>query len=149
MHGLTAGAVQHGRSCSGARTREIMSLAQLRERAAVRMGKAGLGELQRPTFHHLITLSSGSSWHTVDFTGYALKPGSWLWVRPGQVQQWGDLHEAEGTLIVFERGFLDPGTVACRRADATAAKDGPAVTTEEGRISWHWRSAVWMGLHLP
>ncbi|MEU1193734.1 AraC family transcriptional regulator [Streptomyces sp. NPDC005859] len=96
---------------------EIMSLAQLRERAAVRMGEAGLGEPQRPTFHHLITLSSGSLWHTVDFTGYALKPGSWLWVRPGQVQQWGDLRGAEGSLILFERDFLDPGTVAAARVD--------------------------------
>lgn len=96
---------------------EIMSLAELRERAAARMGKAGLRAPQRPTFHHLITLTSGSLWHTVDFTGYALKPGSWLWVRPGQVQQWGDLHEAEGTLILFERDFLDPGTVAAARVD--------------------------------
>ncbi|MEU2281603.1 AraC family transcriptional regulator [Streptomyces sp. NPDC013178] len=96
---------------------EIMSLAELRERAAVRMGKAGLRAPQRPTFHHLITLSSGSLWHTVDFTAYALKPGSWLWVRPGQVQQWGDLAEAEGTLILFERDFLDPGAVAAARVD--------------------------------
>ncbi|MEU9454462.1 AraC family transcriptional regulator [Streptomyces sp. NPDC048277] len=96
---------------------EIMSLAQLRERAAVRMGTAGLAVPQRPTFHHLITLSGGSLWHTVDFTGYALTPGSWLWVRPGQVQQWGELHEAEGTLILFERDFLDPGTVAAAGVD--------------------------------
>ncbi|WP_308299328.1 transposase [Streptomyces sp. CL12-4] len=38
---------------------------------------------------------------------------------------------------------------ACRRTDAPAAKDGPAVITEEGSISWHWRGAVCMGLHLP
>ena len=96
---------------------EVMSLAELRERAAVRMGSAGLRTPQRPTFHHLITLSSGSLWHIVDFTGYALKPGSWLWVRPGQMQQWGDLHEAEGTLVLFERDFVDPGTVAAARVD--------------------------------
>lgn len=96
---------------------EVMSLAELRDRAAFRMGEAGFGEPQRPTFHHLITLSSGSLWHMVDFTGYALKAGSWLWVRPGQVQQWGDLHEAEGTLVLFERDFVDPGTVAAARVD--------------------------------
>ncbi|MGI5192652.1 helix-turn-helix domain-containing protein [Streptomyces sp. CA-288835] len=96
---------------------EVMSLADLRERAAVRMGREGLSTPQRPTFHHLITLSSGSLWHMVDFTGYALKPGSWLWVRPGQVQQWGDLYEAEGTLVLFERDFVDPGTVAAARVD--------------------------------
>ncbi|GAA0657381.1 helix-turn-helix domain-containing protein [Kitasatospora atroaurantiaca] len=96
---------------------EVMSLAELRERAAVRMARVGLRTPQRPTFHHLITISSGSLWHMVDFTSYALKPGSWLWVRPGQVQQWGDLHEAEGTLVLFERDVLDPGTVAAARVD--------------------------------
>ncbi|WP_416970826.1 helix-turn-helix domain-containing protein [Streptomyces sp. 4F14] len=96
---------------------EVMSLAELRERAAVRMGRAGLGPPQRPAFHHLITLSGGALWHTVDFTGYALKPGSWLWVRPGQVQQWGDLDGAEGTLVLFERDFVDPGTAAAARVD--------------------------------
>jgi AraC-like DNA-binding protein len=50
--------------------------------------------------------------HTVDFTGYDLEPGAWLWVRPGQVQQWGDLAAADGTLIIFEQGFLDPATTA-------------------------------------
>ncbi|MEU3620543.1 AraC family transcriptional regulator [Streptomyces sp. NPDC006872] len=96
---------------------EIMSLAELRERAAVHMGRAGLRVPQRPTFHHLITLSSGSLWHTVDFTGYALEPGSWLWIRPGQVQQWGDLDDAEGTLVLFEDDFLEPATVAAARMD--------------------------------
>jgi hypothetical protein len=27
--------------------------------------------------------------------------------------------------------------------------DEPAVITEEERVSWHWREAVCMGLHLP
>ncbi|MEU9413483.1 AraC family transcriptional regulator [Streptomyces sp. NPDC048281] len=96
---------------------EVMSLADLRERSAVRMGKARLQAPQRPTFHHLIVLSSGSLRHTVDFTGYALTPGTWLWCRPGQVQQWGDLHGAEGTLVLFEDDFLDPGTVSAARVN--------------------------------
>ncbi|MFK0022617.1 helix-turn-helix domain-containing protein [Streptomyces sp. NPDC090798] len=94
---------------------EIISLADLRERSAVHMGEGRLQAPQRPTFHHLITLSSGSLWHTVDFTGYALEPGSWLWTRPGQVQQWGNLDDAEGTLVLFEGDFLDPATVAAAR----------------------------------
>lgn len=51
-------------------------------------------------------------WHTVDFTGYAVEPGSWLWIRPGQVQQWQDLRPADGTLILFRPDFLDPVTAA-------------------------------------
>jgi hypothetical protein len=44
--------------------------------------------------------------------GYDLEPGSWLWVRPGQVHQWGDLTGADGKLIIFEQGFLDQATSA-------------------------------------
>ncbi|WP_203811323.1 helix-turn-helix domain-containing protein [Paractinoplanes tereljensis] len=86
---------------------EVLSLAELRERGR---RKTVLATLQRPTFHHLITLDRGSLRHTVDFTDYTLRPGSWLWVRPGQVQQWHDLRPAEGTLILFEPDFLDPAT---------------------------------------
>ncbi|KOV87314.1 transcriptional regulator [Streptomyces sp. NRRL WC-3618] len=96
---------------------EVLSLAVLRERAPVRLGKGRITLPQRPDFHHLITLSEGRLRHTVDFTGYTLEPGAWLWVRPGQVQQWGDLEKAEGTLILFERDFLDPATVAAAGLD--------------------------------
>ncbi|KUN09357.1 transcriptional regulator [Streptomyces yokosukanensis] len=85
---------------------EVLSLAGLRRRVRAEWLKAP----QRPDFHHLLTLTSGTLWHTVDFTAYALAPGSWLWVRPGQVQQWGDLTHAEGTLILFRQDFLDPAT---------------------------------------
>jgi AraC-like DNA-binding protein len=90
---------------------EVMTLADLRRRAAVRMGADFMRPL-RPRFHHLVALRRGRLQHTVDFTGYDLEPGTWLWVRPGQVQQWGDLTAADGTLIIFEQGFLDPATSA-------------------------------------
>jgi AraC-like DNA-binding protein len=83
-----------------------VSLEQLRSR----IGRSHQDRPRRPTFHHLLTLARGTLWHTVDFTGYALVPGMWLWVRPGQVQQWGDLHEVDGTLILFESDFLDQAT---------------------------------------
>lgn len=85
---------------------EVLPLNDLRHRVTVER----LTAPQRPDFHHLITLTGGTLWHTVDFTAYALEPGSWLWVRPGQVQQWGDLTHAEGTLILFRQDFLDPAT---------------------------------------
>ncbi|GLF95505.1 helix-turn-helix transcriptional regulator [Streptomyces yaizuensis] len=85
---------------------EVLPLADLRRRVPAERLRAP----QRPDFHHLITLTGGALSHTVDFTAYALDPGPWLWVRPGQVQQWGDLSHAEGTLILFRRDFLDPAT---------------------------------------
>jgi AraC-like DNA-binding protein len=88
---------------------EVLDLARLRGRVA--------GSPQRPTFHHLLCLRSGRLEHTVDFTGYTLTPGRWLWVRPGQVQQWGDLDGADGMLVLFEPEFPDPATTAAVRLD--------------------------------
>ncbi|MFI6370043.1 helix-turn-helix domain-containing protein [Streptomyces sp. NPDC050546] len=92
---------------------EVLSLADLRHRVPAER----LAVPQRPDFHHLITLTGGALGHTVDFTAYALDPGSWLWVRPGQVHQWGDLTDAEGTLILFRQDFLDPATTLGARTE--------------------------------
>ncbi|MHC5908306.1 helix-turn-helix domain-containing protein [Streptomyces sp. S6] len=108
---------------------EVLSLAALRERAPVRLGEGRLTLPQRPDFHHLVTLSAGRLRHTVDFTGHTLEPGAWLWVRPGQVHQWGDLRHAEGTLVLFERDFLDPATVTAAGLDERHA---PAHLTPVG-----------------
>lgn len=101
---------------------EVMSLADLRGRVPERI----LTRPQRPDFHHLLALTSGDLRHTVDFAGHVLRPGSWLWVRPGQVQQWGDLTMAEGTLILFRQEFLDAATATAARIDDPHA---PVVST--------------------
>ncbi|MGW1561135.1 helix-turn-helix transcriptional regulator [Streptomyces sp. NPDC002144] len=92
---------------------EVLSLADL----CHRVPGERLTVPQRPDFHHLITLAGGTLGHTVDFTPYFLEAGSWLWVRPGQVQQWGDLTDAEGTAILFRQDFLDPATSAGARVE--------------------------------
>jgi AraC-like DNA-binding protein len=92
---------------------EALSLRLLRSRA----DRATLGVPRRPTFHHLLTIESGHLWYDVDFTGHLLTPGMWLWARPGQVQQWGDVGTAEGTLVLFESDFLDPATAAAAHLD--------------------------------
>ncbi|QDY80385.1 helix-turn-helix transcriptional regulator [Streptomyces qinzhouensis] len=92
---------------------EVLPLADLRRRAPAGLLRAP----QRPDFHHLITLTGGTLRHTVDFTAYALDLGSWLWVRPGQVQQWGDPTHAEGTLILFRQDFLDSATTVGARLE--------------------------------
>src|SRR3954471_7341180 len=86
---------------------EVMTLGELHAR-----GHGALGEAHRPAFHHLLSPSRGTLWHTVDFTGYAVTPSTSLWVRPGSVQQWGDLNDVDGTLILFEADFLDSATAA-------------------------------------
>lgn len=104
---------------------EVMSLAELRRRVS---GDT-LTRTRRPDFHHLLTLTAGDLRHVVDFDDYALRPGSWLWVRPGQVHQWGDLTHAEGTLILFQQDVLDPATATAARVDDPHA---PVVTTPVG-----------------
>jgi AraC-like DNA-binding protein len=92
---------------------EVLTL----QRLHARVGGDALGTPRRPTFHHLLTVTRGTLWHTVDFTGYALTPGRWLWVRPGQVQQWSRLDDVDGTLVLFQPAFLDPDTGATARLD--------------------------------
>ncbi|MEU2350326.1 helix-turn-helix domain-containing protein [Modestobacter sp. NPDC049651] len=85
---------------------EVLPLAELR----TRVDASVLAAPQRPAFHHLVSVTSGELQHTVDFTRHGVAAGEWLWVRPGQVQQWHDLARAEGVLVLFEPDFLDPAT---------------------------------------
>ncbi len=70
----------------------------------------------RPTFHSLLLVTSGEMTHAVDFVQYRLRRGSSLWVRPGQVQLFGD-DRPTGDLIVFQTDFLIPGTLAAAVAN--------------------------------
>jgi AraC-like DNA-binding protein len=100
------------------------------QRLRTRVGRDAI-EPRRPTFHHLIALRRGTLRHTVDFAGYRLMVGEWLWIRPGQVQQWGNLTDVDGTLILFEPDFLDPGTIAGARLDDPYAPVRYVPTEEE------------------
>ncbi|WP_405809094.1 helix-turn-helix domain-containing protein [Streptomyces sp. NBC_00210] len=104
---------------------EVLALAELRTRITPRQ----LAGPNRHDFHVLLTLTDGSLRQTVDFTAYTLRPGSWLWVRPGQVHQWGDITGAIGTLFLFEQDFPDPATAAVACLDDPYA---PVVRTPLG-----------------
>ncbi|WP_431952129.1 hypothetical protein [Actinacidiphila sp. bgisy167] len=73
--------------------------------------------------------------------------GSWLWVRPGQIQQWGDVELAEGALILFERDFLDLPTVTLSRLDepdlcpllTPVGEDRVALRTAAAHLEGEWR----------
>ncbi|MGW7607292.1 helix-turn-helix transcriptional regulator [Streptomyces sp. NPDC054766] len=99
---------------------EVISLAALRARS--RAHGIDPGVPQRPAFHQVLTLTSGTLRQTVDFAARDVERGSWLWTRPGQVLQWGDLTRAEGTLIVFERDFPGAATVRAARLDDPHAR---------------------------
>lgn len=72
----------------------------------------------RPAFHELLAVRERPLHLTVDFVEHELPPGAWLWIRPGQVQRFGrDLPDAEGTIVVFQPGFLPPATLAAAGMD--------------------------------
>ncbi|POX40696.1 hypothetical protein C3486_12575 [Streptomyces sp. Ru73] len=86
---------------------DVLDFAELRIRGDRR--GIDLAAPQRPDFHHLIHVGAGTLRHTVDFSEHVLGPGSWLWVRSGQVHQYTpeDLAAARGTLVIWKPGFVD------------------------------------------
>lgn len=88
---------------------EVMSFGQLHRRLRRR---PGMEMAQRLDFHQLLTVQQGMVRHMVDFTDYMATPGAWLWVRPGQVQQFHDLTSGSGWLVLFQSGVLDAATSA-------------------------------------
>ncbi|MCK2215710.1 AraC family transcriptional regulator [Actinomadura sp. ATCC 31491] len=63
---------------------------------------------RRLGFHELIAVHAGTVRCAAGWSVHEVGPGSWFWVRPGQVHQYlGDLSAAEATVILFPTGFLD------------------------------------------
>lgn len=91
---------------------EVIDFARLRTLSST----ASFG-LQRPHFHQLIVVTSGALALMVDFVDHVVEPGTWLWVRPGQIQRWGDLAAVQGELVLFETEFLDRDTAAMAQID--------------------------------
>ncbi|UJJ31084.1 helix-turn-helix domain-containing protein [Halopseudomonas maritima] len=84
---------------------EPMSVNELR-------GRTPQGWLERPErvdFFMLLLVLEGHTTHTVDFVDWNLLPGSLVFVRPGQVQQW---HHSEG--LQAQLILVDPGTLPHR-----------------------------------
>ncbi|WP_207219427.1 helix-turn-helix transcriptional regulator [Zhihengliuella halotolerans] len=92
----------------------MLSLDQLRQRM---QNQTSTGQAQRLDFHQLLTVEHGMLRHMVDFTDYTATPGAWLWVRPGQVQQFRDLTTGSGWLVLFQPGVMDPATSDQARLD--------------------------------
>lgn len=95
---------------------EIVTWVELRRRMSPRLGTRAA---ERPEFHLLLTVERGVVQHMVDFHDYALTDGEWLWVRPGQVQRFGEPTAATGWAVLFQPEFLDPTTAAETRLDDT------------------------------
>ncbi|WP_328316677.1 helix-turn-helix domain-containing protein [Streptomyces sp. NBC_00388] len=117
---------------------EVMELAGLYARSR-RHGNDPYVPL-RPAFHQLIGARERPLRVGVDFVEHELRPGSWLWIRPGQVQRFGpDLEGADGVVVLFQPGFLPPATVSAAHMDPPY-EQGPL--TPEGQAAEGLRRAL-------
>jgi AraC-like DNA-binding protein len=91
---------------------------------------------QRLDFDLLMHIESGTAVHTVDFTDYRLRPGDVLWVRTGQVHQWGAIADIEGTVVMF-----GPHTVDDRTSHL--------IRSRQARPQSHWPAAELVGTPVP
>lgn len=73
-----------------------------------RVGPEEFVGLQRLEFHALVIVTAGRERHMVDFADHELGPGSVLWLRPGQVQAWGDTTAFDGHVLIWPAGLVDP-----------------------------------------
>jgi hypothetical protein len=65
----------------------------------------------RPTFHHLVAVRGGRLDCSVDFTDHRLVECDLIWVKPGQILQFGpQLETPQGIVVLFAPGFLDDAT---------------------------------------
>jgi AraC-like DNA-binding protein len=119
---------------SGASGVEVLSIAELRRRMR---GHAASRQAQRPDFHLLLTVDRGLVWHMVDFHDYAVADGAWLWVRPGQVQRFGDLTAVSGSVVLFQPGTVDPDTASDVRLDDPFGRTLWSLTGEDQRAMRH------------
>jgi AraC-like DNA-binding protein len=72
----------------------------------------------RPTFHHLVAVRGGRLDCSVDFTDHRLVEGDLIWVKPGQILQFGtQLETSQGIIVLFAPGFLDDATASAAHAD--------------------------------
>ncbi|MEU5296254.1 helix-turn-helix transcriptional regulator [Streptomyces umbrinus] len=82
---------------------EIIDLATLHERRRRRGRRPDL--VHRVDFHTLTLITEGSGEHAIDFVTYPVRPGTLLWVRPGQVQRFIRPGTANGTHLLFTPAF--------------------------------------------
>lgn len=106
---------------------EPMRLSELR----ARVPSPRLAQPERIDFYLLMLVTKGTGRHGVDFEDGPLAPGSLVFVRPGQVQQWRLPSRVEAELVLVAPAALPQasGIVVPREVEALALDDWPSVST--------------------
>ncbi|MER6528831.1 AraC family transcriptional regulator [Streptomyces sp. NPDC001508] len=92
---------------------EVTDLAALH----TRMADGSLERVHRVGFHTITLITDGSGEHTVDFVSYPCRPGTLLWIRPGQVQRFGRPGTMNGPHLLFTSAFPAHLTSTARLLD--------------------------------
>lgn len=105
-----------------------------------RVDAAGLDAppIELVQFHVFIHCTSGTGRHMVDFVDHEMKRGTAIWVRPGQVQQWSDVHDGfNADVAVFESSSIPDLPLFDRSLGGTNVADlGVDAASLEGQMSW-------------
>lgn len=83
---------------------ECMALSDLMRRVPARVMRLP----ERLHFYMLLLITAGTGSHMVDFVESVLSPGTVVFVRPGQVQQWRLDQSVEGSLVLVAAPALAP-----------------------------------------
>lgn len=114
---------------------EVLSL----ERMRVRGGADEFLTPQRLDFEMVIRIDAGAAVHTVDFFDHELNLGDVLWVRAGQVHQWGQIAEINGPAVLFTPHAIDDRTSEMVRAVGTSTPNHwPAAVIEGTPVAEVW-----------
>ena len=122
---------------------EVLSLDRMR----VRGGPDEFLTPQRLDFDMLIRIDEGAATHTADFTEHSLNPGDVLWVRAGQMHQWGRIDDIDGPSVLFAAHAIDDRTRELVRASGTAIPNvWPAAVLEGTPVAEAWALLISCGL---
>ncbi len=83
---------------------EVLSIAELRQRAP----RAHFEQLQRVEFYMLVAVTRGRTRHWIDFESFDARSGTWLLLRPGQLQRFDLFSPWQGWNVVFRPDLLPP-----------------------------------------
>lgn len=81
----------------------------IRESVTARARAKGLAcaQVELVQFHVFVHCIKGSGQHMVDFEDIEVRPGTAIWIRPGQVQQWSDTGDGfDADVVVFESSVI-------------------------------------------
>jgi AraC-like DNA-binding protein len=89
-------------------------------------------------FHVFIHCTNGHGRHMVDFEEHEMTRGTAIWVRPGQVQRWGDVHDGfDADVVVFESSSIPDLPLFDRFLGATAVTQlGHDTDRLQQQIEW-------------